>query len=172
MKKTNTTNATVNITVEEALHLFVEADDSFTTKRENRRKIDDKKESAKTPHSSCRRKGYHKYERDWKRSSRRANRRNNKAEINGFVNGAMNITALQKYAEDRVFLEGEHFRQEAYGSYVWFDKVCHTYNVRVLYEVYDPNISYNDIDVYNDIEEGEEWFTFTLENIIKLGLCD
>lgn len=159
------------ISVEEALRIFSEADDSFMEKRLNRRKLDDRKEGAKAPHSSCLRKGYHKYERDWKRSSRRENRRNNKAEINGFMKGGVNLIALQKYAEDSVFIETECFRQEAYGSEVWIDRFGR-YNVRVLYEVYDPNISYEDVDVYNDIEEGEEWFSFTLEDIIKLGLCD
>lgn len=58
----------------EALRLFVEADDSFVEKRQNRRKIDDRKDAPKNPHSSCFRKGYHKYNRDWKNASRKKRR--------------------------------------------------------------------------------------------------
>lgn len=81
------------ISMVEALNILVEADDSFATKRQNRRKLDDKKESPKAPHTSCFRKGYHKYERDWKRSSRRATRRNGKAEIDRLYRQAMADTA-------------------------------------------------------------------------------
>ena len=73
------------MTVNEALNLLIEREDTFTAKRPNRRRIDDRKDDRKT--HSCFRKGYHKYERDWKVSSRRNARHNSRAELRKALEG-------------------------------------------------------------------------------------
>ena len=165
------------INVIDALNLQIAENDGYTLKRVNRRKLDDDKDSAKD--NSCFRKGYHKYEKQWKQETRRNRRHADRAELRR--QPRVSEEALKDWAMNRVFYDG-YFRREAFGAVVtphytkWgrlgkYNRIVDGFEIWVGIDEYDVTIGYDDF-VDEDLVEYGETFFLTVEEAINLGLVE
>lgn len=143
-----------------------------------KRRLDDKKSAPHKPGTSCYRKGYHKYEKDWKKSTRRNRRHGDKAELRKMPK--ISEDALKQWAMDEVFHESEGWRREAYGVFITpnyrfktiGDMTVVGYRLDVYAEDYDPRIDFEDFDVYKDVEDDTVYIYITVDEAINLGLVE
>ena len=163
-------------TTNDLLNVLVSEEDGYTLKRVNRRKLDDRKDGLKG--NSCFRKGYHKYERDWKKSTRRNRRHEGKDYIRQQMTATVSDEAICQYAEDLQFFDDGHRITKAVGSWT-----MPNYNrrnrlkelegwwiyVRVDNWAVDLPIDYDPID---DIELRNEWVYISIDDAINMGLVE
>lgn len=175
------------INVMDALNLQIAEDDGYTLKRVNRRKLDDNK--AHYEGNSCFRKGYHKYERDWKKAERRNRRHADKAELRR--QPKVSAEALKDWAMAQVFHDG-YFRREAFGAEVTpyytnlgrrgkYNRSIDSYDYTKLERLrkynrsivgYEIWVGIDEYDVDEDLAEYGEVFFVSVNEAINLGLVE
>lgn len=142
------------------------------------RRLDDKKSMPFKPGTSCYRKGYHKYEKDWKKSTRRNRRHQGKAELRR--QPRVSVEAMADWAAAQVF-DDCCFRREAVAVKVTpcicarlgqYSAEMNVYEIWVLVDEYDITIDYEDFDVEEDLVEYGKTFFLTVDEAVNLGLVE
>jgi hypothetical protein len=158
------------ISMKDALNVLIEADDSFVEKRQNRRRIDDRKDSKKR--NSCFRKGYHKYEKDWKKSCRRNNRRNNRSISSQYMRTShdLNWDNIHEFAYDIATVNADFdefylFKEGGYEGYS-----CDS-SVYVAFDRYYTEWD-SDIEQYYDEFIETVYITLTYDQLVKWELVE
>jgi hypothetical protein len=124
------------------------------------------KHPTKKNHGSRFQKGYHKYEKHWKRTSRRSNRHSAKSEIINYQ-PRINWDAIREYIISQELQSWD----DTYINWIGFDQWVNTITGETIRGISALCYSeYNDLDDYT--YRGNTDYYFSFKDLIKMGFAE